>query len=212
MTEKEPSHWDARYAQTDQLWSGRANQAVIDGVSRLTPGHALDLGCGEGGDAIWLAQHGWTVVGVDLSPIAIARAQAAAHRLGLPLNATRFIAGDLTTWQPDDGYYDLVTASFLHLPDLYAPDGIIHKVIQRLREGGHLLAVSHAEPPPWSDHGHVHPENTLFDPQDQFEALNLDPVQWRVRLAEVRSRWIIGPDGQQNQLKDSVLLIERLHS
>lgn len=216
MTDEHPEtqhEWDARYSRAERLWSGKPNQAVIDGVSCLLPGHAIDLGCGEGGDAIWLAQQGWTVTGIDFAPSAITRARAAAERLSLPPDATRFIATDLASWQPDDGPYDLVTTSFLHLPDLYGTDGIIRRTIRQLRPGGHLLAVSHAERPPWLDgdhtHDHAHAEHTLCTPDEQLDALALDPALWQVRLAEVRSRPATGPDGQPAQLKDSVLLVER---
>jgi 2-polyprenyl-3-methyl-5-hydroxy-6-metoxy-1,4-benzoquinol methylase len=68
--------WEFRYAQTSQRWSGLPNATLVDLVASLTPGRAVDLGCGEGADAIWLARQGWRVLGVDISPTAVARAPA----------------------------------------------------------------------------------------------------------------------------------------
>src|ERR1039458_7951812 len=69
--------WDERYRSRDHLWSGQPNQRLVEEVAGAAPGHALDVGCGEGGDAIWLARQGWTVTGVDVSSVALQR--AAAH-------------------------------------------------------------------------------------------------------------------------------------
>src|SRR5687768_8912240 len=75
--------WEEKYAGATGIWSGQPNGALVDEAADLAPGHALDLGCGEGGDALWLAERGWTVTGLDLSPTALARAGAAARAAGL---------------------------------------------------------------------------------------------------------------------------------
>ena len=66
-------YWEERYSTATQVWSGRANASVVAVASELTPGTALDLGCGEGGDSLWLAEQGWRVTGVDISPTAVRR-------------------------------------------------------------------------------------------------------------------------------------------
>ena len=76
-------HWDDRYAEKDQIWSGRVNAQLAAVAEELTPGRALDLGCGEGGDSVWLAEHGWTVVAVDVSQTALQRALGEARRRGV---------------------------------------------------------------------------------------------------------------------------------
>src|SRR4051812_31955539 len=76
------SVWEGRYAESDRIWSGRVNTALASVAAGLQPGHALDLGCGEGGDSVWLAEQGWRVIGVDLSTTALARATAAARERG----------------------------------------------------------------------------------------------------------------------------------
>ncbi|MDN3495216.1 methyltransferase domain-containing protein [Planococcus sp. APC 4015] len=84
-------YWEHRYA--DRMWSGKPNATMVDIVSRLTPGRALDLGCGEGADTIWLAEHGWDATGIDISPTAVARARQAARAAGV---TARFVVSDLS--------------------------------------------------------------------------------------------------------------------
>src|SRR5690554_3392045 len=111
-TQTPAEHWEARYNEDgeERIWSGKVNSTVADVVATLVPGTALDLGCGEGGDAVWLAQQGWTVTGVDISPSATRRAAAAAEAAAV---GVRFLAEDLTTWRTDQSF-DLVTATFFH--------------------------------------------------------------------------------------------------
>ena len=75
--------WEERYAGADQVWSGKVNQVLADIAGTLVPGRALDLGCGEGADVIWLAQHGWQATGIDISATAIRHATAAAEASGV---------------------------------------------------------------------------------------------------------------------------------
>ncbi len=90
--------WEARYASSEAVWSGRVNTVVREVAESLEPGLALDLGCGEGGDAVWLASRGWLTVGVDLSDTAAERARTAAASVGLGANAVSFVAADLSEW------------------------------------------------------------------------------------------------------------------
>ena len=107
--------WEARYSGSDGVWSGRVNPTMAEVAADLPPGRALDLGCGEGGDVLWLAERGWQVTGVDISPTAVARGRAAAAAAGLPEGQVRFVADDLASFAAD-GEYDLVTACFLQSP------------------------------------------------------------------------------------------------
>lgn len=205
--------WEERYAGAERVWSGAVNQTMADVVSELTPGRALDLGCGEGGDAIWLADHGWRTTAVDISPTAIERAQAAASDLGLTEEQVQFEAADLSTWT-DETEYDLVTASFLHSPVALSRTDILRGVAQRIVPGGHLLVIAHAAPPPWSRHRHRHERGETSrgefpTPQEQIAELALAPDEWMPVLAEVRRRDTVGPDGQQALLDDTVVLLRR---
>ena len=104
--------WEDRYAESDRIWSGKPNVRLVEIVSDLAPGRALDLGCGEGGDTVWLAQRDWRVTAVDISNNALKRAAEAAADL---LDHIDFQQHDLTRTFPA-GEYDLVSAHFLHSP------------------------------------------------------------------------------------------------
>jgi cyclopropane fatty-acyl-phospholipid synthase-like methyltransferase len=195
--------WEDRYASTDQVWSGRVNHALVQVVSTLTPGRSLDLGCGEGGDVVWLAQHGWNATGVDISVTATSRAAEAAKAAGVPDERIHFHAANLETWSPHEPY-DLVTASFLQSPvDLPRAD-ILARVVEHVVPGGHLLIVAHAGMPPWATHAHHH---TFPTPDEEVAALGLDG--WTTEIAEVRSREATGPEGQRAVLDDIVVLMRR---
>ncbi len=198
--------WEQRYAASARVWSGRANAALVDVASTLTPGRALDLGCGEGGDAIWLAQHGWTATGIDISPTAIAHAREMADELGLRSDRVDFVVGDLEG-PMDDARYDLVSACFLQSPVALSRDGILRRASDLVAPGGHLLVVTHAVPPPW--HPAAHRGEALPQPADDLAALALSPELWDVELAEVRKRDATGPDGQPAVLDDGILLVRR---
>jgi SAM-dependent methyltransferase len=200
--------WEQRYASSERVWSGRANQTLVDVVAPLSPGRSLDLGCGEGGDTIWLAQNGWQATGVDISPSAIARARAAAAAFGLGPDRATFEVADLET-AADAAHYDLVTACFLQSPVALSRERILRQAASRVSPGGHLLIVSHAAPPPWSKHlAHHHPEG-MPQPADDVAALGLPPELWEVKLAEVRRRDAVGPDGESAVLDDGVVLVRR---
>ncbi len=107
--------WEDRYRSKPQVWSGQPNPHLVTDVAGLTPGTALDVGAGEGADAIWLAEHGWEVTAVDLSSVALDRGRQRAEEVGVADRIT-WRQADLTTWTPPAGAFDLVTAHYLHLP------------------------------------------------------------------------------------------------
>ncbi|MFT4296045.1 MAG: bifunctional NAD(P)/FAD-dependent oxidoreductase/class I SAM-dependent methyltransferase [Micropruina sp.] len=198
--------WEERYGGAEPIWSGRVNHSFAALAEQLAVGTALEFGCGEGADAIWLARRGWQVTAVDISPTAIRRAGEAATAAGLS-EQVRFVAADLATWTDDDSY-DLVTASFLHSPVEFDRTAALRKASEKVRDGGHLLVVSHAAPPPWADLPPDH-HHLFAAPADEVEALALDPAEWTTVLAEVRRRPATGPDGQEAMLDDGVILLRR---
>lgn len=105
--------WDERYAATDRIWSGRVNPVLSTEVASLTPGRALDVGSGEGGDAIWLATQGWEVVGLEFSGVARERAAQRATEAGVA-GFTTWRDADVRTWEPGAERWDLVTSHFFH--------------------------------------------------------------------------------------------------
>ena len=200
--------WEEKYAGTTGIWSGEPNRVLVDEATGLAPGHALDLGCGEGGDALWLAAQGWTMTGLDLSPTALARAGAAARTAALE-HRLRLEVADLASpadW-PGDGPYELVTACFLQTPLEFPRTDVLRRGAGLVAPGGHLLVVAHAAPPPWAD---VPPERLHeFHPAEhELGDLALDD-SWDVLVAEDRERVAQGPDGHPGSLLDSVVLARR---
>ena len=111
----EPASWEERYSGEDKVWSGSPNQQLVVEVSGLSPGTALDVGCGEGGDVIWLARQGWRVTGADFSAAGLARAARNADAAGVA-DRTDWWQVDARTFAADGRAYDLVTSHFLHPP------------------------------------------------------------------------------------------------
>lgn len=209
--------WEGRYAERHRIWSGEPNAALVDATSGLRPGRALDLGCGEGGDTVWLAEQGWQVTGVDISATAVARGRALAAARGVAEGRITWLVGDLAAWEPADRY-DLVTSCFLHSPVDFPRVGVLRRAAAAVAPGGHLLVVAHAEPPPWSrrhhdgegeEGGHHHGPHDFPSPDDERAALGLDEDDWDVVVSEVRDREATGPDGERATLRDAVTLARR---
>lgn len=207
LTEAE-AFWEDRYAGFDRVWSGHVNRVLADVASTIEPGAALDLGCGEGGDAIWLAQQGWEATGVDLSPNAIARAQAAAVNAGVLSERLHLFAADLATWASEPKY-DLVAASFLQSWPVDIPrEEILRRATQFVAPGGSLLIVAHASGTQTPAHDHA-PERKFPTPEEDLAALHLDLSRWNVRTVETRERLGTRPDGTSMTFCDAIVLVQR---
>jgi SAM-dependent methyltransferase len=185
-------------------WSGRPNATLVDGVAGLPPGRALDLGCGEGGDAVWLARQGWTVTGADISATALERAAADAQAAGVA-ERIDWRLGDLVAGVPA-GPYDLVSAQYLHSrgADPGVRVHILRAAADLVAGGGVLLVVGHADLPGHSDPvGFPHAGELLAQ-------LELGSPSWEVLLAEDRPRTQPGPDGEPMEFTDSVVKLRRV--
>src|ERR1700730_7897302 len=111
--------WDARYGSAEAIWSGNPNPQLVAEVADLVPGTALDVGSGEGADAIWLASRGWQVTGIDISPVALERAAQLAAAAGETIaDHITWQQADVMVWDPAPKQFDLVSAQFIHLPKL----------------------------------------------------------------------------------------------
>jgi len=131
--------WDQRYAAVENLWAVRPNRFLVSEVSELNPGRALDLACGEGQNAIWLASLGWRVTGVDYSEVAIAKARERAEREGVDVE---FACADLVEYEPTLSSHDLVIVLYLHIPS--AQRGSVHaKASAAVAPGGTFLLLGH---------------------------------------------------------------------
>ena len=200
--------WEQHYTAKPQVWSGRVNARLAEIAATLPPGRALDLGCGEGADAIWLAEQGWAVVAVDVSDTALARGRAAAQDRGV-VDRIEFCQYNLDSDFPP-GQFDLVSAQFLHSPVEKDRPTILRRAVAAVAPGGTLLIVDHAAAPPWATRMHDH----VFPTADAVLAgLELDlesgHAGWRpVQVGRVE-REVAGPDGRQATLTDNVIRIVR---
>ena len=131
--------WDARYAAVENLWAVRPNRFLVAETGELRPGIALDLACGEGQNAIWLASLGWEVVGVDYSEVAIAKARARAERDGVE---AEFVCADLVGYTPDPHAFDLVLVLYLHIP-ADQRRGVLERAAAAVAPGGTFVFIGH---------------------------------------------------------------------
>lgn len=207
MTDPNPrDFWESRYADAERVWSGRVNATMSSLVADLPAGRALDLGCGEGGDVLWLAHRGWETVGVDISETAVERAEAHARLQDFGEGSAEFFAGELPEAMPA-GPFNLITASFLQSPVALDRLEILSAAAERVSIGGRLLLVSHATAPPWAERRHSRDEMPTLD--GELQALH-PRVAWEVEVGELRERSAVGPDGREATLQDLVILAKRL--
>lgn len=196
--------WDERYGSQPALWSGDVNAVVAGEAADLEPGRALDVGCGEGGDSLWLAEQGWQVTGVDVSEVGLERARAAARSLGVQARTT-FEQHDVLAWAPPEASYDLVSVAFFQVPaavrvPLYAA------LAAAVAPGGTFLVVAH-------DFSDVDVVDRPHDPDLFFTADDLLAELgdgWDVVVAERRPRPSHHPEhGRGVVLHDTVLRARR---
>lgn len=193
--------WEERYGERERIWSGKVNERLAEVAGSLTPGRALDLGCGEGADAIWLAEHGWQVTAVDISQTALDRARDDAAKRNLA-DRIDFQRRDLTESLPS-GAFDLVSAQFLHSTQQWDRAQLLRRAADTVAPQGTLLIVDHAAGPPWAQHHHHD-----FQSADEVVAsLNLDAAQWNRERVETVEREATGPDGQRAALTDNVIVL-----
>src|ERR1700728_1874023 len=158
--------WNARYSEREGArWSGRPNGRLLVEVAHLTPGRALDVGCGEGADAIWLARSGWTVTAIDVSEVALSRAREAAERAGA---AVEWICGDALQTSFEAASFDLVSMQYPALPKA-AGEPAVRALLGTVRPGGLLLAVYHD----LDDEHREHMKSRGVDPADYLDADDL---------------------------------------
>ena len=152
--------WDERYSSADRLWTSEVNPALAREAADLAPGRALDVGSGEGADARWLADQGWTVVAVDISQVAVDRAAAMDSRETITWLQADLTVDDLSADEVGDGF-DLVSLQYFPV-DIERLD-VVDKLVEALAPGGTLLVVSHdAE----SIRQHGHDPDAYVQPKD----------------------------------------------
>lgn len=195
-------YWDERYG-AERVWSGHPNAQLVRYTADLRPGAALDVGCGEGADVLWLAARGWTVTGVDISAVALRRCAELAEQTGAEIAArTEWQQADLLTWAPDAGRYDLVSAQFIHLPGP-ARESLHRRLAAAVRPGGMLLVVGH-HPADMEVESMQRPHLPgMFATAEQMAEV-LAPAEWAIETAAPQ-RQAKDPDGNDVTITDAIL-------
>ncbi len=203
MTEQfAQAFWDERYRSRNQLWSGQPNGQLVSEALDLVPGRALDVGCGEGADALWLAEHGWDVTALDVSRVALDRAADQAGRVGVQV---RWLHAGLVEAALPPASFDLVSAQYPALPRTEQHEAEL-ALLTAVAPGGVLLVVHH--PTPSKEQANAHG----FNPEDYVSpgdvAAQLDD-RWRIEVDETRSRNVTTGAGSDHT-RDIVLRARRL--
>lgn len=185
--------WDERYAVADQVWSGEPNGALVDGVQGLNPGRALDVGCGEGADAVWLAQQGWEVTGLDVSEVALERAAVHACAAGVAIS---WLHAGLLDADLDPASFDLVSAQYPALRRRgLGDDEAERRLISAVGPGGTLLVVHHAN----IDREQARAAG--FDPDEYVspaDVARLLDAAWQIETEENRPRHVTSGAGSHH--------------
>jgi SAM-dependent methyltransferase len=199
--------WDQRYLASAALWSGHPNPQLVAEACSLPAGKVLDAGCGEGADAIWLAERDWLVTAVDISTVALDRGAAHARQLGSALaGRITWQQADLLTWGPQPQSYDLVSAQFMQLPaDKRA--ALFDRLGAGVATGGTLLIVGHS-PADLNTAAPRPPRPELFFTAAEITSA-LDPSLWTVLVSEARPRDAPDPDGHPITVYDEVVVARR---
>lgn len=202
----EAAAWEERYRSRPALWSGAPNAQLVTEVTGLAPGRALDAGCGEGADAIWLAERGWKVTAVDISPTAVARAAGHAATDATVADRIEWIHADLIQNPPAERAYDLVSSQYLHGPATTRRE-LFARLAAAVAPGGTLLIVGHHPKDLWTTAGRMHLPEAMFTAEEV--AAVLDPAGWEVRVAEARPRAAVDREGRHVTVYDTVLVARR---
>jgi SAM-dependent methyltransferase len=184
--------WDERYAGPELVWGSGPNCFVAEELATLPPGRAIDLGTGEGRNAIWLAERGFTVTAVDFSRVGLARAAGLAAERGVSVD---WVHADLLDYQPTPGGYDLVLIAYIQLP-ADRLTALARTAATALAPGGTLLAVGHDRDN--LTRGHAGPKDlsVLWTPQVVTAGLTGVTVQ----QAEQVNRTVTTPDGERTAI------------
>ncbi len=194
------SGWDKRYSGRELIWSAEPNRFLAAEVSGMTPGRALDLACGEGRNAVWLAQRGWAVTGVDFSQVGLDKGAQLAEQRGVSVT---WVHADLREYVPPAASFDLVVALYLHVE---APSRreIHRRAAQALAEDGVLLVIGHDASNPENGYGGPQDPAILFSPDD----LAADVAQLEIERAKRMPRPVQTPTGEARAI-DALLRARR---
>ncbi|GAC1444669.1 MAG: class I SAM-dependent methyltransferase [Chloroflexota bacterium] len=199
--------WDARYSSSDALWSGNPNPHLLGETSALSPGSALDVGCGEGADAIWLAEHGWRVTAVDISTVALKRGADRAMEVGAQVaERITWLHADLTDWTPGAATYDLVSVQFMHLPK-DPREALYRRLAESVAPGGTFLVVGHHPSDMQTSVQRPSAPDRFFTGDDVAALLEGDG--WEIIVNAEPGRGATDPEGATVTVHDTVLRARR---
>ena len=183
------AEWDRRYGVSELLWTGEPNRFLVSETADLRPGRALDLACGEGRNAVWLARQGWQVTGVDFSAVALEKARRLAEANGVK---AEWVVADLLEYRPEGRAFDLVLLFYLQVPESQRHE-IVRAAADAVAPGGTFLLVAHDRSN--LEHGHGGPQEpaVLYTADDVV--LDLDDL--RIERAERVERSVQTADGER---------------
>ena len=196
------AEWNRRYAGSELLWTAKPNRFLVAETRSLTPARALDLACGEGRNAVWLAEQGWRVTGVDFSDVALAKARELAAARGVEAEWTQ---ADLLDYRPTEGVYDLVLLFYLQLPATERRR-VVRAAAGAVAPGGTLLVVAHDSSN--LEHGHGGPRDAAVLYSAADVVADLEGSGLEVERAELVERPVETPDGERTAL-DALVRVAR---
>lgn len=199
--------WESLYRTAPSPTGTRPNIRLKELIKdlALTPGRACDLGCGHGGDALWLASLGWQVTAVDVSATAVSRVEAAAVGQGLG-GQVRAEQHDLSRSGPP-GPFDLVYACYFHSPVAIDRIDVLRRSARQVAPRGYLIIIDHASVAPWS--WRLGDEEPVFPtPEETANALTLGDG-WHTERCERSERTATGPDGTTATVADNLIALRR---
>lgn len=197
MSEFDQTYWEGHYRDHAAADEVMPSPWLVTEIGDLPGGAALDAGCGEGANAIWLASAGWQVTAVDFAPTVLRRAMRRAASLGPELaGRISWLAEDLTVWVPAREHFDLVCAHYVH--PAAARGALLGRLADAVVAGGTLLLVDHDALDQGSSLAH-----TRVSAADL--ARGLDPAEWDIEVAEARTRSGNAGEHHQHTFRDAVL-------
>lgn len=203
--------WEQRWSQAyrdhaDAIRKMSPNPRLLTAARDLTPGTALDAGCGHAADTLWLASHGWRVTAADVATTALRHAQAHAETLGSDI-ASRidWTQADLTTWTPTENHFDLVTSHYSH--GVGPREELVRRLATAVVPGGTLLVVGHDPSDPTTDIPYDSAPEFYVTPDELVAGLDLD--HWDIDVSEIRPRPATDQHGHEATARDAVLLARK---
>lgn len=196
--------WEDRYGDASPETSGRPSAVLVRYAEARTPGRALELGCGKGDDAVWLAGRGWTVTAVDVSATVLGLARTNAERAGVA-DRIAFARHDLSQSFPQ-GEFDMAYAMFLESPVEFGRANALRQAASAVVPGGLLLVATHGSQPPWRS---GNPDRVFSTADEILAGMALDMSGWNAVQVGPLTRQATGPEGQTADVIDQLVVLER---